>query len=135
MFKFLMSFVFAVVLFSSPVLAGGGGGAKKDATIRFSHDITGAPAVVIIADPAAALRTSIQNSTATLSEITRAGGILVRPGETKSLKVKAGNVMLFGSIVDERNGDTDFFANGVVPVEKGKTVTVKASSLVSSSGP
>jgi len=68
MFKFALSFVFAAALMASPVFAGG---AKKDATIRFTHDIPGAPAVVVIDDPAAALKAKILANTATLAEITK----------------------------------------------------------------
>jgi len=129
MFKFALSFVFAAALMASPVFAGGGGGgAKKDATIRFSHDIPGAPAVVVIGDPAAALKAKILANTATLAEIIKAGGVLVRPGETKNLPVKAGNVALFGSTVNLANGDTAFAKTSIVPVAKGKKVTVLAST-------
>jgi len=126
MFKFALSFVFAAALMASPVFAGG---AKKDAIIRFTHDISGAPAVVVIGDPAAALKAKILANTATLAEITKAGGVLVRPGETKSLPVKAGNVALHGSTVNLANGDTTFAGDGIIPVAKGKRVKVLASSL------
>jgi len=129
MFRFALSFVIATALLSVPAFAGGNGGTKKDATIRFQHDIVGGPTVVIIADPAAALVTKIQNSTATLNEITKAGGIVVRLRETKSLRVKAGDVKLYGSSVDERNGNTVYIDMATVPVAKGKTITLKASAL------
>jgi len=53
----------------------------------------------------------------------------VRPGETKNLPVKAGNVALFGSTVNLANGDTAFAGDGIIPVAKKQKVTVLASSL------
>jgi ribosome-associated protein YbcJ (S4-like RNA binding protein) len=139
MFRYLMGLVAIASVMASPAMAGGGGGgAKKDATIRFIHDLDGQGGranvgnVVVIADPPAALiaRMTAAGAVVPLRDILKAGGVVVNTGRSAKIPVKSGTVRLLGSVINDRNGDTTLAAQGNVPVTKGQTVDVRASAVV-----
>lgn len=137
MIKYVMGLLVCVCVMASPVLAGGGGGgAKKDANIKIVHDLAagvltglgaGNDSFIVIADAPAALINKVNAGTAVPKDITAAGGIIVKVGRSAVLPVKSGNVRLYGAVVLP-GGLVEPVTNVLIPVAKGQTVTVKAST-------
>jgi hypothetical protein len=134
MLKAIFSLLICASIMVSPALAGGG--AKKDGSIRVVHDLAagtltglgaGNDSFIVIASPPAALVTKVNGGTATPKDITDAGGIIIKVGRSGVLPVKAGNVRLYGAVVN-RNGNAVPVTVVTVPVAKGKTTTVNASA-------
>lgn len=136
MFKYLMGLAVCACLMASPVFAGGGGGgAKKDANIRVIHNLTGANdpnSVIVVADPPASFLNRVTANTAVTRDATAVGGVVLNKGKSVTIPVKSGNVPLFAYVTDS-NGRLVQVVNATVPVARGRTVTVRASDVISSS--
>jgi hypothetical protein len=93
MFRLVCLALATVSLLSTPAMAGGGGGAKKDATIKFVHDLPIATIgrVGVILDQTAAQLTAIASASDRAAAFTKAGGKFVDNGQSSSFKVLSGD--------------------------------------------
>jgi len=96
-------------LSASTAFAGGNGGTKKDATIKIKNDSTAEIGVAV--NPSASLLAA-----QTPEQFTARGGKILLPGETYTVKVKAGSQRVI--VLD---GDGEGIADQKVAVSKGAT--------------
>ena len=128
MFRGLVFALVASLALSTSAFAGGGtGGAKKDATIKVVNDLAGPYAIVI--DAPDSLKTKLAGGTATLADLTAAGGKVVDPGKDASFKVKAGTHKIGIASVNTSTGAIGSPFEVPATVAKGKTVSYNLSAI------
>lgn len=129
----ILSAMLAMAVLSSPVLAGGGGGTKKDATIKITHDLSSsAGAVAFVINASSAFKSKVSAGTVTMSDLNAAGGKVLQPGQSASFKVKSGSNRIGYASVDS-DGEISSFGEVSRSVGKGKTLEILASALLGSS--
>lgn len=128
MFRGLVFALVASLALSTSAFAGGGtGGAKKDSTIKVVNDFSTPYAVVI--DAPDSLKAKLAGGTATLADLTAAGGKVVDPGKDASFKVKAGAHKIGFASVNTSTGEIGFPDEAPATAVKGKTVSFNLSAL------
>jgi len=128
MFRLACLALAAVSLLSTPAMAGGGGGgAKKDATIRFVHDLptTAIGRVGVILNQTPAQLTAIAMAMDPMAAFTKAGGKFVDNGQSASFRVLSGDHTV--TVISPMT--LGIVAQGGTNVAKGRTREVKASVL------
>ena len=128
MFRGLLFALVASIALSTSAFAGGGsGGTKKDATIVVTNDTTGPYAVVV--DASDALKAKLAGGTATLADLTAAGGAVVVPGKSFTTKVKAGAHKIGLASVNVTTGAIGSAKEVERTVAKGMTASYNISAL------